>query len=239
MTSIQLTSTGVGYGVSDVINFKRDPRVTLRSGTGAQLEAVISANGQISDVVVNRPGQEYNSPPELIVNGVGEGAKLTPRLSNGTITGVEIISAGVGYGSSTTTIQIVPSGKDAQFTTEIQTWSINRVKKNENNLTSDDAFLTVSTNATNDLQISYAYAPRSLRKIINSVNSSGSVLYGTKDLQLINGEETTNTEHSGILGWAYDGHPIYGPYGYENATGGNIVQLKSGYVVDLKDNRPH
>ena len=59
-------------------------------------------------MVVNRPGQEYNSPPELIVNGVGEGAKLTPRLSNGTITGVEIISAGVGYGSSTTTIQIVP-----------------------------------------------------------------------------------------------------------------------------------
>ena len=33
------------------------------------------------------------------------------------------------------------AGKDAQFTTEIQTWTINRVKKNENNLTSDDAFL--------------------------------------------------------------------------------------------------
>ena len=238
VTSIQLTSTGVGYGVSDVINFKRDPRVTLRSGTGAQLEAVISANGQISDVVVNRPGQEYNSPPELIVNGVGQGAKLTPRLSNGTITGVEIISAGVGYGSSTTTIQIVPAGKDAQFTTEIQTWTINRVKKNQNNLNSDDAFLMDSSNATDDLQVSYAYAPRSLRKIVYSVDSGGSTLYGKKDLQLINGEETTNTDHSGILGWAYDGHPIYGPYGYENATGGNIVQLKSGYVVDLKDNRP-
>ena len=130
------------------------------------MEAVISANGQLSDVVVNRSGQEYNSPPELIVNGVGEGAKLTPRLSNGTITGVEIINAGVGYGSSTTTIQIVPSGKDVQFATEIQTWTINRVKKNQNNLVSDDAFLMDSSNATDNLQLSYAYEPRSLRKIV-------------------------------------------------------------------------
>jgi len=237
-TSIQVTSTGVGYGVSDVINFKRDPRVTLRSGTGAQLEAVVSANGQLSDVVVNRPGQEYNSPPELIVTGIGSGAKLTPRLSNGTITGVEIISAGVGYGSSTTTISVVPAGKDAQFVSNLQTWTINRVKKNQNNIVADDAFISESNTGTGQLQLSYAYAPRSLRKLIFSVDTDGSTLYGKKDLQLVNNEETTNTDHSGIIGWAYDGHPIYGPYGYENITGGNIVQMKSGYVVDLKDNRP-
>ena len=238
-TSVQVTSTGVGYGVSDVINFKRDPRITLRSGTGAQLEAVISANGQFSDVVVNRPGQEYNSPPELRVIGIGSGAKLTPRLSNGTITGVEIINAGVGYGSSTTSIEIIPAGKDVQFSSNIQTWTINRVRKNLNNIVADDVFISESNVGTGELQLSYAYAPRSLRKIIYSIDTDGSTLYGKKDLQLVNGEEATNNDHSGILGWAYDGHPIYGPYGYENATGGNIVQLKSGYVLNLnKDNRP-
>ena len=237
-TSIYLTNTGVGYGVSDVINFNREPEVTLRSGTGAQLETIISPNGQISDVVVNRSGQEYNSPPELRVIGIGSGAKLTPRLSNGSITGVEVINAGVGYGSSTTTVEIIPAGKDAQFITNIQTWTINNVKRNQNNIVADDVFISESNNGYDQLQLSYAYAPRSLRKIIFSLDSDGSMLYGKKDIQFVNNEEVTNSDHSGILGWAYDGHPIYGPYAYENATGGNITQMKSGYVVDLKDNRP-
>ena len=237
-TSIQLTNTGVGYGVSDVINFKRDPRVTLRSGNSSQLEAVINANGQIADVIINRPGQEYNSPPELIVKGVGQGAKLTPTLFNGAITGVKIISSGVGYASSTTTIEVLPAGSGAQFVSDIQSWTINKVRKNLNNIVSDDAFISESNTGTDQLQLSYAYAPRSLRKIVYSVDTDGSTLYGKKDLQIINGEEITNSDHSGIIGWAYDGHPIYGPYGYENATGGNIVQMRSGYVIDLKDQRP-
>ena len=31
-------------------------------------------------------------------------------------------------------------------------------------------------------------------------------------------EETSNLTHSPILGWAYDGFPIYGPYGYADAN---------------------
>ena len=33
--------------------------------------------------------------------------------------------------------------------------------------------------------------------------------------------EQTPTRHSPIIGWAYDGHPIYGPYGYEDAQNQN------------------
>ena len=86
--------------------------------------------------------------------------------------------------------------------------------------------------------MSHAYAPRALRKVLYSINTDGKLLYGKKDLELVNGEESTNTDHSGIIGWAYDGNPIYGPYAYENENGGNIVQMKSGYVASLKDNRP-
>ena len=44
--------------------------------------------------------------------------------------------------------------------------------------------------------------------------------------------ETPNAFHSPILGYAYDGNPIYGPYGYQNAVGGAIRRLNSGYILD-------
>lgn len=38
------------------------------------------------------------------------------------------------------------------------------------------------------------------------------------------------TRHSPLLGFAYDGFPIYGAYGYKNTDGtGGIVRIKSGY----------
>ena len=40
-----------------------------------------------------------------------------------------------------------------------------------------------------------------------------------------------STKHSPLLGFAYDGFPIYGAYGYKNADGtGGIVRMKSSYT---------
>jgi hypothetical protein len=40
------------------------------------------------------------------------------------------------------------------------------------------------------------------------------------------------TEHSPLLGFAYDGFPIYGAYGYANVNGtGGIVRMKSSYQL--------
>jgi len=41
-----------------------------------------------------------------------------------------------------------------------------------------------------------------------------------------------STEHSPLLGYAYDGFPIYGAYGYANADGtGGIARMKSGFQL--------
>ena len=40
-----------------------------------------------------------------------------------------------------------------------------------------------------------------------------------------------STEHSPIVGWSYDGNPIYGPYGYSNKNGGDVRLLSSGYGI--------
>lgn len=41
-----------------------------------------------------------------------------------------------------------------------------------------------------------------------------------------------STEHSPLIGFAYDGFPIYGSYGYKNSDGsGGLVRIKSGYQL--------
>jgi len=40
-----------------------------------------------------------------------------------------------------------------------------------------------------------------------------------------------STVHSSILGYMFDGYPLYGPYGYSNSNGtGGIRRMRSGYV---------
>jgi hypothetical protein len=46
-------------------------------------------------------------------------------------------------------------------------------------------------------------------------------------------EDTSHLKHSPILGWARDGFPIYGPYGYGNCTGtgSDLRRMRSGFVI--------
>jgi hypothetical protein len=52
-------------------------------------------------------------------------------------------------------------------------------------------------------------------------------LYNADGLYLID-----STHHSPLIGYAYDGFPIYGAYGYKNTNGtGGIVRMKSSYSL--------
>ena len=50
----------------------------------------------------------------------------------------------------------------------------------------------------------------------------------------------SSVNHSPILGWAHDGHPIYGPYAFANNDGsGSVIEMKSGYELKPNEtNRP-
>ena len=230
ITSIHLIEKGVGYGSSEILNFERDPDIKLWTGNGAVVTPVVH-NGVIVDVSVNFGGTDYNSPPNLRISGFGTGADLVPELDSNTgkLVSVKVNKGGIGYGVSTTKIDVVESGKGAYFKPRVQKWTVNEFRRNFNSILNDDAFISKPTNKDFGLQISYVYAPRSLRKILYTSGSDGDVLYGKKDLTLANGQEANTDKHSPIIGWSYDGYPIYGPYGYTSRTGGSIIQLKSGY----------
>lgn len=46
-------------------------------------------------------------------------------------------------------------------------------------------------------------------------------------------EAISNLHHSPILGWAYDGYPIYGPYGYSSAMNAvsQVSRMRTGFVL--------
>jgi hypothetical protein len=233
ITEVSIENSGVGYGSSEIINFERDPNVIVSSGSGAYFRPII-LNGSIVDVSILNGGSGYTSRPQLNVYGDGNYAKLSAVVQNGVITSVKVITGGINYTQGKTTIEVVSIGKNAKLKANLQSWTINTIERIKENINSDDGYV-YSTDSF-DLNFGYLYSPRDLRSILYQVNSDGTKNYSSIDLDA--DISSKKPQHSPILGWAYDGNPIYGPYGYSNASGGSPKILKSGYELIPTQNRP-
>jgi len=236
VTSLYLSNGGVGYGSSEVINFERPPEIRLESGYGAQVKPIIR-NGSIVQIIILNSGKNYTHSPDLNIVGSGVGAVLVPIIVDGKLSSIKINSGGFGYDQETF-INILSSGQGASFKPVLQSWRINLFEKNFSRVSDDDGYITEGVNKNLGLQYSHIYAPRKLRESVFSVDQDGKILYGKKDLKRVNSLEVKSTDHSPIIGWAYDGNPIYGPYGFATKSGGIVLQMKSGYDIDLKESRP-
>jgi len=239
VNSVFVESGGSSYGSENIINYNKQPNLSLNSGSGCQVTPIIS-NGQIVDVIINSSGFGYNSPPTLIIIGDGSGALLTPILSNGSVISVKVISGGIGYTKAKTYITVIESGQDARFQVQVKSWKIDLVKRliETEDITDDDGIIDNGINRELGLQYTHAYAPRNLRRSILSTKVENGVTTKIPDLQFINNSETESTIHSPILGWSYDGNPIYGPYGYSSISGGSVRLMKPGYELVSSQFRP-
>ena len=241
ITGVSLSNNGIGYGSSEIIGDNRQPLFTFNRGSGAILEPVV-INGTIIEVVIKSGGSGYNSPPSLTVLGDGEGAELVPVITNGAITDVEIANSGYNYTNSKTSISITPAGSGAALQASIKNWVINLFERSLQvpNITDDDGFIAEGLNPEYGLQYCHIYAPRKFRQnVYREVTRLDKQVF-VPDLII---DSTTSSEiasknHSPIIGWAYDGNPIYGPYGYDKATGGVVRAMVSGYERVTPDNRP-
>ncbi len=203
---------GTNYG-SDILNFEKKPSIRIQNGKEAEIK-VIASNGKIIATDVRFGGSEYFSPPDLEVVGIGSGigGRLRPVVENGKITDVKIINAGIGY---TTSPQIIvkPAGTGEIFDPAVRSLTLNNLERFE-----DEILLQESV--TN------------LQYAVVGYNTS---IYGTELGDLGGG-------HSPIIGWAYDGNPIYGPYGYSDPTDSNspIKLLNTSYTLNTANitNRP-
>ena len=184
---------GTGYG-STVLNFERRPLVNIKNGKKAELKPII-ANGKIISVQVQKGGQEYNAAPDLEVVGFGTaiGAKLRAVVENGEIVNVVVINTGIGYATTNTTIKVTAPGTGAIFEPQVRGLSISRFDRFGGEI------LAESQNALDQI-----------RYTVTGYTDTVRVAFGD-----------TGAAHSPIIGYAYDGNPIYGSYGYTDADDAN------------------
>ena len=236
--SVFIENSGQSYGNQNIINYEKSPLIKLEEGYGAQVSPII-VNGTIVRVVVNATGTQYSQIPELFVGPRNSGALLTPVLSNGNLIQVLVINGGTGFDPNNTTITVIPKGSGAKFVPKINFRTINNVERliSTNNITKDDGYIIKNIKT---LQYSHLYSPRYLRESnlrqIGDLNVSDLVINSR-------GEEQISVVHSPLIGWSYDGNPIYGPYGYLNGNSGPVRALKSSYRLKtlnelLLENRP-
>ena len=231
-----IVSGGIGYGNSEVVNYEKQPLLTLNTGINAQLKPII-VQEKISDVIVINEGSGYNSPPVLGVQGDGDYADIIPVVEGGRIVDVIVQNGGVGFSTAKTFIQIEGRGIEAKFKTRIGAWNINNVARYEDRFGPDDSLLSPPTRIEYGSEYTHLYAPRALRRKLYSRNINGTKNYGSNDLNFSFTEEE-GIRHSPIIGWAYDGNPIYGPYGYDRPEGGRIRRMQSGYRLVSSSSRP-
>jgi hypothetical protein len=245
-----LEGHGVGYGCTNIFNYERQPNITAEPGKLASVRPFI-IDGEIKSIIIQNSGQKYVSTPtiQIFTDGDGFGADLIPIISDdGRLEDVIVKNGGADYNESVE-IEVVSAGRGASFKAKIVVWNVNEVERslNSNQIYDDDGFLyqdsTISTKSADRygfLQYGHYYAPRKLRQnVYNKRVINGRTTFNP-DLILDNlNREKDSTLHSPILGWAYDGNPIYGPYGYTNPNGtGGVKRMQSGYKKRTLANRP-
>ena len=194
--SLFIENYGTNYGSSDIIDFNRRPDVKIQTPSREALLNPIILDGRIVGVQILSGGTGYEKDIDIVITGSGKYALLIPTVENGRIANVSVINSGIGYVNKKTSLQVVKRGNSAKFIANLTKWTINQYKKYSNGINpeSGEGILIPSNNVKKTLQYINFYPPQKLRDEVGDTSS------------------TTSPSPSPILGWAYDGNPVYGPY---------------------------
>ena len=211
---------GTGY-------FPPVPTVTITSGRNGTAEAVVTL-GKITSLKLTNPGEYYSTPPRVEITdteGKGKFARYKTTISNdGKITGFIKEDEGKFYTQENVIVTIVPVGSGASATTSVKRWKKDRYNVIKNNLDSSNGYYFENNNPALGYGYAYVADPVKLRIAVgDNLNSNGTTF--------------STLIHSKILGYAFDGNPIYGPYGYSNSLDNtsSITKMVSSYK--LRSNR--
>ena len=182
-------------------NFTATPRVRISSGEGAVIIPSMDRYGRIKSVSIRDQGRYYYDVPTISAtdqSGKGKGALFSCTVIDGQITKVEILNHGIDYDQASTEIIVTPIGSGATASAVVEYYDINRYVEVISNpyWTFDDGngFIYRRPLGEERRYFGYVCSPTKLREQLNDDGS----------------------QHSPILGFAYDGNPIYGPYGFVN-----------------------
>ena len=220
--SVSVTNSGSSYTLS--------PEIKLNSGEGAVAQPII-INGRIVSIAIIAAGRGYTTAPEVVINGDGYGAVARATIGTigedrGKVIGVTVVNRGIGYTTGMTTIRLESIGEQAQFSANVFEWTRNLQDELSLNFDAARGYVFAGYNTQYGGEYAHVSDPKQLRYVLgDNVFRNQS----TGQLQ----ELSTGYVHSPILGWAFDGNPIYGPYGYIDATdqSSGIRRIRSSYKV--------
>ena len=192
---------------STILNFEKKPLISIKSGKDAQIKPII-INGTVQSVNIQYGGLEYYSDPDIIlIDPTGSGSGAEFRPI---ITNRKI-----------TDIKVINAGIGYSNTSAIQ------VKSSGSNAVFDANIRSLTVN--NNVKFGSEFLTETENKLQYSVCGYFNTLRQSfKD---------DGTSVSNIIGWAYDGNPIYGAYGYSDPedTSSNPKLLTPGYTLSVSD----
>lgn len=209
-------------------SFTEVPDIRITSGEGAIFKPIVTA-GAITSLEVVNGGRHYSSPPTIrIVDNLGKGsfAEFEAVInSNGEVESATKINGGRFYTRGNVNVTVESVGTSAAAVVQIREWVKDRYNKYKNNLDINNGFVFESYRGRRGYGYGYLAAPNNLR----------SRCYNNPSSYVIN--KVQETLHSPIIGYAYDGNPIYGPYGFSDPYDltSSVSRINSGY--QLKGNR--
>lgn len=224
--SATATATVVNGKITEITvdnndDFTSQPSVRITSGEGFESNLTFDNYGRLTGVAITSGGQYFTDRPALSLvdsSGRGKGSLVSCTVNGGLINSVTILASGIDYNPSTTTLQVVPIGSNATAVADCQGYTFDRPGQVNNN-----------ANWTFDSGNGFLYEDK------DNVRSRFGYVGSPDELRATLGD--TGTGHSPLLGWAYDGNPIYGPYAYANGVDDSegIVKQFTAYV--LQDDR--
>jgi len=191
-------------------SYNQTPTIEILSGRNAAVTAIVT-NGEITSIKIDDPGEYYSSPPQVRItdtSGKGRFADFRALVSSaGELVGFEKVNGGRLYTKENVVVDIIPVGFGATATANIKVWRKDKYFKNLSKLDSSNGYFFKNYIESRGYGYAYYASPNALR------------------------QSDTGSNHSSILGFAYDGNPIYGPYGYQNPLNAqsSIVRMTSSY----------
>ena len=196
--------------------YQGEPAVRVTSGENAEVLLQFDVYGRVTSARITNSGQYYYDVPRLAVvdrSGRGKGATLSCKVNGqGNIDRIKVSHSGIDYNPDTTEVRIIPIGKGAKVGAEIEHYELNRwsIIETASNLFFDsgNGYLYPDSNGDRN-KFAYIADPVELRERLGD----------------------NGFQHSPLIGWAFDGNPIYGPIGYRNAVDASdgLVRQKTGY----------
>ena len=182
--------------VSKGKNYTTNPAVTITSGRGAIVTATVTKD-KVTKLTIVNPGEYYSTPPRIVIKdrtNNGRLAEYTSIISNdGKLIGFNKISEGKFYTQENISVDVIAIGYSAEASAKVKRWKKNRYENLKTLIDGDNGYLFENI----ERSFGYGYAhlanPSALRILLSDNNSNA---------------------HSPIIGYAYDGNPIYGPYGF-------------------------